>query len=700
MTAYIYTTLPKRHIRLLRLQQRRYGVDAWDSPCVCELIITDIDAPDRVAYTTLSYTWDDPRSSQDQKDDQHASYQEDLLPVECNGAQIHVRRNLYEALRRFSYFDDLEWIWADGICINQNDIPERNAQVAFMGEIYSRCKWLLIWVGEWDDYSTRAMPLISKLGEIAETDWDVDEAKIKWILNSPFGDSKVFEYFGIAPFVHEDWLSIGRFLDRSWYNRVWTIQEYCLPPLKAFVCGRQSKPSRDVTAFCNFLQQLSWTEHLMRLANLDLTRPFACSAINNALRLWPSSRTQRSQQQVRQLDQCLRRLYGDYGDGPTHRAAAYAAFAVECSRRRMASNPRDKVIAPLALANRFENPQVRLVPSPDYSKSVQETYIEFVRYVLTGTRSLAILSQTVPAEHSQKRDSSLPTWVPDFRHWDDDFFSSLAMNEKFHASMNTVASYIEFPDELSVKVQGYLLARVTGTSPLSIDRTDFDILRLLRLAKDTCSKRMGSAWFESFIHTMTASAVEDLPPTTLRDSFEQQLAFMIFASQDIRRPGGEFFQNDDISAIMTKAHQHAFEIAKMCTGSCVSPRQENLDEALVQIQHLGMALIGCDQAEVYRNSARHKYIWQWKEVRNAIAIWRRQFLATGIGAFGSGPETVSIGDEVWILHGARVPILLRSASDQRSKVVIGETYLHKMMNGEPFQSGLLSLDRSEVVVLK
>ena len=251
MTASIYTSLPRRHIRLLRLQQKRYEADEEDSPCVCEMITTDIDAPSRVEYTTLSYTWDDPRPKQDHNDDTHASYQKDLFPVECNGVQIFVRKNLYDALRRYRYFSDVEWIWIDGICIHQSDTDERNAQVRrdtyksncetergvsnrcqshadscsnikqveLMGEIYSRCKWLLVWLGDSDKHSTRAMPLISKLGEATESDWDDEPKEIEWILNSTFGDSKVFAHFDISPFTSEDWLSIAHFLSRTWFYR-------------------------------------------------------------------------------------------------------------------------------------------------------------------------------------------------------------------------------------------------------------------------------------------------------------------------------------------------------------------------------------------------------------------------------------------------------------------------------------------------
>ncbi len=38
-------------------------------------------------------------------------------------------------------------IWADAVCINQNDLNERSSQVTFMGDIYKSAKGCQIWLG-------------------------------------------------------------------------------------------------------------------------------------------------------------------------------------------------------------------------------------------------------------------------------------------------------------------------------------------------------------------------------------------------------------------------------------------------------------------------------------------------------------------------------------------------------------------------
>jgi hypothetical protein len=48
-------------------------------------------------------------------------------------------------------------IWIDAICINQDDIIERGAQVQIMGEIYQTAWRLRIWLGEHSSNTIPAM---------------------------------------------------------------------------------------------------------------------------------------------------------------------------------------------------------------------------------------------------------------------------------------------------------------------------------------------------------------------------------------------------------------------------------------------------------------------------------------------------------------------------------------------------------------
>ena len=80
-------------------------------------------------------------------------------PISVNGQTIHVRRNLWLFLltlqKRFcrkarngSFDRGSVRVWADYICIQQNDVRERNSQVAMMGDIYKAADAIYAWLGE------------------------------------------------------------------------------------------------------------------------------------------------------------------------------------------------------------------------------------------------------------------------------------------------------------------------------------------------------------------------------------------------------------------------------------------------------------------------------------------------------------------------------------------------------------------------
>ena len=84
-------------------------------------------------YQCLSYMWGDPGS------------EETIL---LNDQTFAVRKNLFDFLllaRQLKLTDTS--LWVDAICINQNDILERNSQVQKMDQIYSPCTGVLIWPG-------------------------------------------------------------------------------------------------------------------------------------------------------------------------------------------------------------------------------------------------------------------------------------------------------------------------------------------------------------------------------------------------------------------------------------------------------------------------------------------------------------------------------------------------------------------------
>jgi hypothetical protein len=104
---------------------------------------------DKVHYEALSYMW----GSEDCP-----------LQIELNGTTIEAKNNLWRALKHIYQTDSVRILWIDALCINQNDINERNHQVSQMGRIYESAIGVLAWLGLSDDSSSLAMKCLFEFG--------------------------------------------------------------------------------------------------------------------------------------------------------------------------------------------------------------------------------------------------------------------------------------------------------------------------------------------------------------------------------------------------------------------------------------------------------------------------------------------------------------------------------------------------------
>ena len=68
--------------------------------------------------------------------------------IVCDGLKLSVGGELYNALKRLRKKEKVLRIWVDALCINQDDIPERNEHVKMMQQIYAKAEEVHIWLGE------------------------------------------------------------------------------------------------------------------------------------------------------------------------------------------------------------------------------------------------------------------------------------------------------------------------------------------------------------------------------------------------------------------------------------------------------------------------------------------------------------------------------------------------------------------------
>lgn len=145
---FVYDSLPQSSeatshvIRLLRIHA---GDTSTQLKCSLETYNYNT-CPD---YWALSYTWGPKTPS-------HIIF--------VNDRRFRVRQNLFNFMKAFrSPYNVDFYLWIDQLCINQEDIPERNSQVRCMGQYYSRAVCVLTWLGVDTELELAAMACIQQV---------------------------------------------------------------------------------------------------------------------------------------------------------------------------------------------------------------------------------------------------------------------------------------------------------------------------------------------------------------------------------------------------------------------------------------------------------------------------------------------------------------------------------------------------------
>ncbi|KAI1819220.1 heterokaryon incompatibility protein-domain-containing protein [Xylaria intraflava] len=217
-----------------------------------EIIETDVDNA-AGEYDTLSYCWGcgladrevcvvTPGHDGDGDSGLRALY----ISVSLESALL--------SLAREGNLESRRPIFADQISINQKDNLEKARQVALMGDIYSRGARTIVWLGGKTTESSRYFDFVAELsGEgIMSRIMGPNAAHFMNVFDAVM-DSSIELTTEAEKEDRKDLLDlVARFgprfpvrglteiLNQPWLNRVWTVQEGCLPTVVSFRCGEKS----------------------------------------------------------------------------------------------------------------------------------------------------------------------------------------------------------------------------------------------------------------------------------------------------------------------------------------------------------------------------------------------------------------------------------------------------------------------------
>ncbi|KAI1610501.1 heterokaryon incompatibility protein-domain-containing protein [Exophiala viscosa] len=172
-------------------------------------------------YQALSYYWGDPAP---------------VRTIHINGRIHRIHENLWQFLKQMWLDKKFHLYWTDALCINQNDVQERNKQVRHMDIVYRQAKCVIAWLGRSSSYE-EDLQIISL---VAEGIWP------GWLAEPPasaLSQQKVKRLRTVCKQIS------GRTTTNPYWERIWILQELILATEGMVGCWKPVDTARPLS-FC------------------------------------------------------------------------------------------------------------------------------------------------------------------------------------------------------------------------------------------------------------------------------------------------------------------------------------------------------------------------------------------------------------------------------------------------------------------
>lgn len=346
-------------------------------------------------YYAVSYFWGPPYPTRQ---------------IWIQGQSIEIREtvsDLFEALR--DMYGPETHFWIDLLCINQHNLHERNSQVTMMAEIYSGAKGVLSWLGLPTQQSRHAFQIVEeklhcpanapdRMWSNRDKSYNFNTAQKTWPSTQQLEtDFRLFSNFAEVV----AWPAFADLLRRSYWSRMWVVQEIIVAKESILLCGTDAMSLDDFTNVGNEWmrkgQQFERNETNFRL------EPVRLSSFQDVVNTWFP----------------IKKISAEYR--PQYKTNRILLMElVDSFASKQCYNVLDKVFALRSLSKEAASVTV------DYSKTVQEVFLSLVQSGLLlsdggrGFQSLPSLVWNMGIDHDtlDEQMAKLPsTGIPVRGRW-------------------------------------------------------------------------------------------------------------------------------------------------------------------------------------------------------------------------------------------------------------------------------------------
>lgn len=557
----------------------------------------------------------------------------DTSPILLDNNIFFVTTNLQAALAHLAANPGAESVtaWIDALCIDQKDEVEKSEQVEQMREIYANATHVIAWLGPARDRSDVAMDWIERCGSLA-CGFGIGtrrELYLRQLLQDFKSDPDGFLNRELKHLLEDLAIDLS---PQSWAadSVQWALSRlFERPYWHRIWIVQEVVHAKSVTFLCG---DKSISEDVLHYAT-RLIRNYGRYICLETSKHMNSAKSATSPA-IRLID--IRSAVNLLKIRRAPRRSGLVPL-LRWFGASKASDPRDKIYALLGFSNDAHLLELR----PDYKKHCRDVYIDTTMaiYKKNGLELLSLVGRN-------RNIPDLPSWVPDFSAEPD----HKTLQECSNAPSASPVSRILQPPFHS-----------SGTSTHT-DESAISFVRMEQRPSEAVQMRIKATYLDKVDKTGT---------TWKESSPSQWLKELHSFSMTSKRA-----MNDD--DIARRAWSTAVAGQQIRNG-LVKPR---LSESLLEKVHRVLSSIDLADAgpSVFESLGIGEYLFQLQDTSGG----RRPF-QTSSGLIGIGPDYMYPGDCVYVLANVPVPFLLRPTTSLGVFQVVGEAFVHGMMDGEAME---------------
>jgi hypothetical protein len=627
------------------------------------------------------------------------TYEERQHVIICNSQKIRVGENLYEFLRQLRRDQEpYTQYWIDAICINQQDVEEKSQQILLMPKVYTSASRVLAWLGPCpkilDDPRIMSGAMKDSWTEFSDNSWQT-------ILPS---------------------LACWYLLWRLYFTRVWIVQEMLLAKQLDFLIGPYQLSQDEI-------QEVF--EPLTRSVPPTFPR-FISEKIMSVTSLLASRSRYHKREGWTLVDFFFATIHREATDP---RDFVYANLGTIQGPTVKATRPGARAIVKFP-----DRHNLSLLDRPDYTANIREVYIHCAIRMLQeeGLGALSLACNGTPDPEGWW--SMMPSWVPHFNSSSPDSILFADKNQSYAAGgfyppeitvtaselllLETGAVLLDSVDVIfgsGLNAIDDLLLRVLNGCENEYPSTgERNLVALARTLMADCfqGERLGARAATLGLKQFLKNRLEYATRQVEWHNRMTQLVLSVMPWDFATVPQADWYWKDVVQkrsrllGIVEKflesqepgfpderdqqmPHADVHHHSRADNTPAPTKQRDGQEMMTSSIPQTGSFLDTITRASSNRELQAVKQYLNPEpdsyDIELGDKVQHHAFFTTKGGRFGIGSPHLKKGDIVLVLAGAAIPYVgrrLDSVKPTPRFKLMGETYVHGIMDGEVFDSDL------------